>query len=679
MENYQKSYGQQPGISLPPAPTYDSLPIHGEERKPRPETDQTSQAESSSRRSGKDKKIAKEKLKDEVCEKREGLRNQKDITPHMSTSSSLTGVAEGGPHHHDGQESLMSTWSQKHKKRVRIVCISDTHNQTPARLPPGDILIHAGDLTNSGTYKELSRAAEWLKNLKGYEYKIVVPGNHDLGLDRSWVEDFGYEIGVGLKEEECLGEGKRTWEDCVELFLGKEARDRGVVYIGPDYNHSGGRGRDSDSKGIRETEGLGDVEVRIPGKMKELRLSNGVKFTVWGCPAIPIIMRPDLSEQEVSTRFTNPTTSCTRPKRRWAFGYSTPVSLDESCWADIPASGIDILVTHTPPKYHLDSHDSSSLPISSASSGGSSIVQNGLERAKFFGCEFLRQALWRTKPRLHVFGHVHEGRGAQVVRWDADSGRVVEWVDPGGSKMSLVDLTGRNMRGAQDWKVVDEGKGLGGEAETGNSQPGIASDETSGHTPIAHQIEHPRPQHQPSQPAFKPPMLPVPDTPPPSMHAPTHSSILPNIQPSTQPMVCKTRSSQTQSLSPPSLSHHDFPPLMSTSPHTQHSHQPSSHSPKESSVTTVTSAPTPAPALLPGQETCLVNASYVTSSYYTRRAVHTAANRAASVAGGSRKVNVVNKPIVVDFELEVEAGWLEEKEREEMRRDEGARRGRGGS
>ena len=757
MENYQKAYGLQPGRSLPPTPTtYNSLPIRGEEREPRPETDQTSQAESTSSSSffngrlfgggGEDKKTAKERLKDKVREKRERLRSQKDITPHsnslpaafydLSTSSSLTGVAEGGPHHHehhhhDGQESLKSTWSQKHKKKVRIVCISDTHNQTPARLPPGDVLIHAGDLTNSGTYKELSRAAEWLRNLKGYEYKIVVPGNHDLGLDRSWVEDFGYEIGVGLKEEECLGEGRRTWEECVELFLGEEARDRGVVYMGPapgDYDHSGGRGRGSDTEGITETEGVEGTggEVRIPGKMKELRLINGVKFTVWGCPAIPKIMRRDLPEQEISAPPTNPTPGCTRPKRRWAFGYSTPVSLEESCWADIPSSGIDILVTHAPPKYHLDSHDSSSLPISGASSGGSSTVQVGLERATFLGCEFLRRALWRTKPKLHVFGHVHEGRGAQVVRWDTDSkwirwreGRVVEWIEPGGSKMSLVDLTGRGRGRAQDWKVVvDGGKGVGGEAEKGNSQPGIASDETSRHTPdgwprgyaipIARPIStidnaniqsmrsntqpaRPRPQHQPGQPALKPPILPAPDTPPPSMHAPIHPSVLPNIQPSTQPSIFKPRSSQSQSLRPLSLYHHDTPSLMSSSLHTQHSHQPSTHSPTiskaetPSSFTTVTPATTPALELLPGQETCLVNASYVTSSYYSRGAAHAAASRSASVAGGRRKgkgyggmANVVNKPIVVDLELEVEAGWLEEKEGEERRKDEEARRREGG-
>jgi 3',5'-cyclic AMP phosphodiesterase CpdA len=39
-------------------------------------------------------------------------------------------------------------------RRTRIVCISDTHNSTP-RLPEGDVLIHAGDLTNQGSYSEV--------------------------------------------------------------------------------------------------------------------------------------------------------------------------------------------------------------------------------------------------------------------------------------------------------------------------------------------------------------------------------------------------------------------------------------------------------------------------------------------------------------------------------------------
>ena len=38
-------------------------------------------------------------------------------------------------------------------RRTRFVCISDTHNQT-LRLPKGDVLIHAGDLTNQGSFSE---------------------------------------------------------------------------------------------------------------------------------------------------------------------------------------------------------------------------------------------------------------------------------------------------------------------------------------------------------------------------------------------------------------------------------------------------------------------------------------------------------------------------------------------
>lgn len=34
------------------------------------------------------------------------------------------------------------------------MCISDTHNHT-VKLPRGDVLIHAGDLTNQGSYSEV--------------------------------------------------------------------------------------------------------------------------------------------------------------------------------------------------------------------------------------------------------------------------------------------------------------------------------------------------------------------------------------------------------------------------------------------------------------------------------------------------------------------------------------------
>jgi 3',5'-cyclic AMP phosphodiesterase CpdA len=61
-------------------------------------------------------------------------------------------------------------------RKTRIVCISDTHNQTP-KLPAGDILIHAGDLTNQGSYSELKKTVEWLEKTD-FEAKIVVAGMH---------------------------------------------------------------------------------------------------------------------------------------------------------------------------------------------------------------------------------------------------------------------------------------------------------------------------------------------------------------------------------------------------------------------------------------------------------------------------------------------------------------------
>ncbi|KAF1360839.1 Metallo-dependent phosphatase [Lizonia empirigonia] len=74
-------------------------------------------------------------------------------------------------------------------RRTRIVCISDTHNNTP-KLPAGDILIHAGDLTNQGSYDELERTVAWLEKAP-FEVKIVVAGNHELTLDERFYEEKG--------------------------------------------------------------------------------------------------------------------------------------------------------------------------------------------------------------------------------------------------------------------------------------------------------------------------------------------------------------------------------------------------------------------------------------------------------------------------------------------------------
>lgn len=64
---------------------------------------------------------------------------------------------------------------------IRVVCISDTHNTQP-QLPEGDLLIHAGDLTQSGTHAELEAQIGWLDR-QPHRFKVAIAGNHELCLD----------------------------------------------------------------------------------------------------------------------------------------------------------------------------------------------------------------------------------------------------------------------------------------------------------------------------------------------------------------------------------------------------------------------------------------------------------------------------------------------------------------
>jgi predicted phosphohydrolase len=66
----------------------------------------------------------------------------------------------------------------------------------------------------------------------------------------------------------------------------------------------------------------------------------------------------------------------------------------QDAWTDTVPNNIDVLITHTPPKYHLDLYHPS------------------------LGCEHLLREVRRVKPKLHVFGHVHSAAGRETVWWD---------------------------------------------------------------------------------------------------------------------------------------------------------------------------------------------------------------------------------------------------------------------
>ena len=67
---------------------------------------------------------------------------------------------------------------------MKIVLASDTHGlHNSIRVPQGEVLIHAGDLSSSGTDTQVAAAAEWLGSLP-HRHKIAIAGNHDLLFER---------------------------------------------------------------------------------------------------------------------------------------------------------------------------------------------------------------------------------------------------------------------------------------------------------------------------------------------------------------------------------------------------------------------------------------------------------------------------------------------------------------
>lgn len=180
-------------------------------------------------------------------------------------------------------------------KNLKIVIVSDTHGQHKKfEYPPGDILIHAGDLTRTGTLLELKRLDKFFGTLP-YKYIIVIAGNHDFFLDK--------------KVEKC----RKILKNCIYLM---------------------------------------DSSVVIEG------------LKIYGTPWLPWYC---------SWGFT--ICKGRRVKNKW----------------DMIPDDTDILITHTPPHGTLDKN---------------MFMANR-------GCRHLKDRVKSIKPKLHIFGHVHENHGVE--------------------------------------------------------------------------------------------------------------------------------------------------------------------------------------------------------------------------------------------------------------------------
>lgn len=178
---------------------------------------------------------------------------------------------------------------------LRVVCVSDTHgHHRETVMPPGDVLIHAGDLTTAGHLGELDDFDAWLGSLNHlYRYKDVICGNHDF----------------------CFQEQASR----------ARARITNAIY-------------------------LEDEAVTVEG------------IKIYGSPWQPWFCD-------------------------WAFNLQRGPEIAAK-WKLIP-DDTQILVTHGPPQGILDRTN----------------------RGDLAGCRDLLDRVLEVKPRLHVFGHIHEAAG----------------------------------------------------------------------------------------------------------------------------------------------------------------------------------------------------------------------------------------------------------------------------
>lgn len=177
---------------------------------------------------------------------------------------------------------------------MRTVLISDTHTKHQYfKVPDGDLLIHAGDLTNKGSQLDLDDFIEWFR-AHPHKHKVFIAGNHDFCFER-------------------------------QLYTQSS--------FGPDLIY------------------LEDSLVQVEG------------LNIYGSPWQPWFYN-------------------------WAFNVQRGPALAAK-WAKIPED-TDILITHGPPR------------------GIQDLVTRDNEHA---GCDDLLERVKIVKPKLHVFGHLHDGYG----------------------------------------------------------------------------------------------------------------------------------------------------------------------------------------------------------------------------------------------------------------------------
>ena len=90
---------------------------------------------------------------------------------------------------------------------MRMIITSDTHNGLyKNKIPKGDMFIHCGDLSITGTYNEIDYQLSIMSSLP-HKYKIWIAGNHDILLEKEDELKTKYKNLIYLEDELIEVEG----------------------------------------------------------------------------------------------------------------------------------------------------------------------------------------------------------------------------------------------------------------------------------------------------------------------------------------------------------------------------------------------------------------------------------------------------------------------------------------
>jgi calcineurin-like phosphoesterase family protein len=168
------------------------------------------------------------------------------------------------------------------QRSIGVVCIADTHNLRPI-LPPGDLLLHAGDLTEWGTFDEVQAELTWLSS-QPHEHKIVIAGNHDLLFDEEFLTKYPERRDARGRTRHDLDFGTVTYLQDESITLSFAAQKRELNVYGspwtPRYGTSAFQYPRDEDVWSESVPWRTDILITHgpPARFNNIRLSAGCAF-----------------------------------------------------------------------------------------------------------------------------------------------------------------------------------------------------------------------------------------------------------------------------------------------------------------------------------------------------------------------------------------------------------------